>query len=129
MKKIKNLLLLCTLTFLLTGCVKFNANMDIKKDKSMDFTIIYALDSSVFGEENIMTAEERTEIENKGFTVSDYEEGNMKGVTLSRHVKNIDEVSSTTDADYNLSGLLDSESNNQYIFKIKKGLLKNLHLY
>ena len=127
MKKIKNLLLLCTLTFLLTGCVKFNANMDIKKDKSMDFTIIYALDSSVFGEESIMTAEERTEIENKGFTVSDYEEGNMKGVTLSRHVNNIDEVSSTTDADYNLSGLLDSESNNQYIFKIKKGLLKNTY--
>ena len=127
MKRIKNLLLLCTLTFLLTGCVKFNANMDIKKDKSMDFTIIYAFDTSIFGEESIITAEERTEIENKGFTVSDYEEGSMKGVTLSRHVKNIDEVSSTTDNDYNLSGMLDSESDDKYIFRLKKGLLKNTY--
>ena len=35
MKKIKNILLLCTLNFLLTGCVKYNANMDIKKDEFM----------------------------------------------------------------------------------------------
>ena len=54
MKKIKYLVLLFTVTFLLTGCIKFNANMDIKKDKSMDFSIIYALDTSVFGEEKAL---------------------------------------------------------------------------
>ena len=34
MKKIKNFFILFILTFLLTGCVKLNVNMDIKKDKS-----------------------------------------------------------------------------------------------
>ena len=39
MKKIKYLLMLCIFTIISTGCVKYNANMEIKKDKSMDFTI------------------------------------------------------------------------------------------
>ena len=43
MKKIKYLLLLCTISFLFTGCVKFNATMDIKKDKSMDFSRLLGL--------------------------------------------------------------------------------------
>ena len=50
-KKVCNFMLLFSLLFIMTGCVKFNANMDIKKDKSMKFEIIYALDASYFGEQ------------------------------------------------------------------------------
>ena len=127
MKKIKSLFLLCALMFTLTGCVKFNANMDIKKDKSMDFSIIYAFDTSIFGEESILTDEQKQELVSKGYSVEDYAEGSMKGVTLTKHIKNIDEVSSTEDRDYNLSGILDDESSDNYIFRIKKGLLKNTY--
>ena len=49
MKKVRNVLLLLVATLTLTGCVKFNANMEIKKDKSMDFSIIYAIDTSAMG--------------------------------------------------------------------------------
>ena len=71
MKKIKYILLLCTLTFLLTGCVKYNANMDIKKDKSMDFSIIYALDSSLFEDQKLLEDKDKKEWEERGFTVTD----------------------------------------------------------
>ena len=106
MKKIKYLLLFAS-AFLLTGCVKFNATMDIKKD--------------------IIEEKDKKELESKGFTVSDYDKDDMKGVTLSNKIKNIDLVSSKDDTEFNISGLLSDESKNNYIFKVKKGLLKNTY--
>ena len=55
MKKIKYLLLLCVFTICLTVCVKSSVNMDIKNDKSMDFSIVYAFYKTVFGENNKLT--------------------------------------------------------------------------
>ena len=128
MKRVKYLLIICMMGFLLTGCVRYNVNMDIKKDKSMEFSIIYAVDTSVFGEnKDPMTSEEVKELEDKGFSVSEYNEGNMKGYSLTKKIKNIDEVSYTGDVDYSLSGLLGS-SNGSYIFKVKKGFLKNTYI-
>lgn len=127
MKKIKYLLL-CTLVLILTGCVKFNANMDIKKDKSMDFSIIYAVDTSVFGEQQVLDDDQKKELENQGFTVTDYSQGNMKGFTISKKIKNIDDVSSTEDVEYDLSGILDDKSKGGYIFKVKKGIFKNTYI-
>ena len=127
MKKIKYILLLCTLTFLLTGCVKYNANMDIKKDKSMDFSIIYAFDSSLFEDQKLLEDKDKKELEDRGFTVTDYSQDKMKGFTISKKIKNIDDVSSTYDSEYSLSGILDDKSENAYIFKVKKGLIKNTY--
>ena len=62
MKKLKYLVLVVTFMFLCTGCVKFNANMDIKKDKSMDFTIIYALDSTYFGNKESVNQKNQKEL-------------------------------------------------------------------
>ena len=127
MKKIKYILLLCTLTFLLTGCVKYNANMDIKKDKSMDFSIIYAFDSSLFEDQKLLEDKDKKELEDRGFTVTDYSQDKMKGFTISKKIKNIDDVSSTYDSEYSISGILDDKSENAYIFKVKKGLIKNTY--
>ena len=128
MKRMKFLLSVCLVGVLLTGCVKYNATMDIKKDKSMDFSIIYALDTSLFGEDqNIMTDEQIKEIESKGFSVTEYKEDKMKGYSLKRTIKNIDDVSSSDDVNFSLSGLLESNSYD-YIFKVKKGFLKNTYV-
>lgn len=126
MKRVKYILL-CTLPILLTGCVKFNTEMVVKKDKSMDFSIIYALDSSLFGDEEILDDEGKNNLKNHGFTVSEYSKDNMKGFTIVKNIKNIDTVSSTTDIEYNLSGILDDKSEDNYIFKVKKGFFKNTY--
>ncbi len=126
MKKIKKLLLVLLVAVLSTGCVKFNAHMDIKKDKSMDFSIIYAFDKTVFGE-NGLKEEDMKEAEKQGFTVSKYSEGNMEGFTLTKKIKNIDEFSTESDAEYNLSGMMEENAENKYLFKVVKGKDKNTY--
>ena len=127
MKKNKFILMLCVLTFMLTGCVKFNANMNINKDKSMDFSMIYALDTSLFEDQELLSDEDKQKLDSQGFTITDYSEGTMKGYTLTKKISNIDYVSTTSNASYDLSGLLDSNATNSYIFKVTKGLLKNTY--
>ena len=125
MKKKFLCLFLSIFIFSLTGCVKFNANMDIKKDKSMDYSIIYAIDTSVFGDTTPIETEDKDELIKQGFTVTDYVDGNMKGYTLSKKIKNIDSVSSSSDVNYDLSGVMENKSD--YIFSVKKGFLKNTY--
>lgn len=127
-KNIKLTALLTMLVISLTGCVKFNSTMEIKKDKSMDYKIIYAFDKSLFGDQEILTSDDKKELENKGFTVSNYVDGNMNGFKVSKNIKNIDDVSSTNDATYDLSGLLDSSKSESKVFKVKKGFLKNTYI-
>ena len=128
MKKFRNLLLIGIFLFLITVCVKYNVTMDIKKDKSMDFSIIYAMDKSMLGDEELLKDDNLKSVKEKGFTVSEYSEDNMKGFTLSKKIKNIDEVSSDKDASYSLSGVVsDEDSKDEYLFKVKKGLLKNTY--
>ena len=126
-KNIKLTALLTLLVISLTGCVKFNSTMEIKKDKSMDYKIIYAFDKSLFGDQEILTNDDKKELESKGFTVSNYVDGNMNGFKVSKNIKNIDDVSSTNDATYDLSGLLDSNKSESKVFKVKKGFLKNTY--
>ncbi len=126
-KNIKFTILLILLVISLTGCVKFNSTMEIKKDKSMDYKIIYAFDKSLFGDQEILTNDDKKELESKGFTVSNYVDGNMNGFKVSKNIKNIDDVSSTNDATYDLSGLLDSNKSESKVFKVKKGFLKNTY--
>lgn len=109
---------------LMTGCVKYDATMDIKKDKSMDFIITYALDSSIFGDESILKDEDITKLKEEGFTIKDYSDNNMKGYTLSKSISNIDSVSTSNSNEYDLTGMLGSDNNN-YIFKVDKGIFKN----
>ncbi len=129
MKKIKYLLMLLVIS-LLTGCVKYNVNMDIKKDKSMDFSIIYAMNKQLLESSeasgDILEDEDKRELESQGYTIKEYDDGEMKGYTISKKVKNIDEVSTEKDMEYSLSGILE-ENSDSYLFKVTKGLLKNTY--
>lgn len=131
MKKLRNVLLLLVATITLTGCMKFNANMEIKKDKSMDFSIIYAMDTSMMGgetNEELVKDEDKEELKKQGFTVEDYTDGKMKGIKITKTIKNIDDVSSTEDTTYSLSSMLDGKDHkDEKMFKVEKGFLKNTY--
>ena len=128
MKKLKYLLLLCVLAIVTTGCVKFNVNMDIKKDKSMEFSIIYAFDKSMMGESNSLKEEDFAEAKNQGFEIEKYSQDGMEGFKLIKKVANIDEVSTESDVTYDLSGLMGKDESNKYIFKVVKGTDKNTYI-
>ena len=104
MKKIRNLFMLLIVALLLTGCVKYNVNMDIKKDKSMDFKIVYALDKSYLGDKATFSDDDLKKMKDQGFEVSKYSEGNMEGFILTKKIKNIDDVSSTDGTEFDCSG-------------------------
>ena len=125
-KKIFYIISLGIIMFFLTGCVKFNANMEIKKDKSMNYSIIYAIDTSYFGGQDLLSSDDKQEIKEKGFNVTDYVDENMKGFTISKSIQNIDKVSSKENIEYSLSEPLE-ENSDAYIFKVKKGFLKNTY--
>jgi hypothetical protein len=128
MKKIKYLLLLCVLAIVTTGCVKFNVNMDIKKDKSMEFSVIYAFDKSMMGESNSLKEEDFDAAKKEGFAVSKYSQDNYEGFKLTKKIANIDEVSTEADVTYDLSGLMGEGDGNKYIFKVVKGTDKNTYI-
>ena len=128
MRKKCRFLFMLVMMFLMTGCVKYNANMDIRKDKSMDFKIIYAVDTTYFGEIELVETEERDNLRKSGFTVENYEAGSMKGVSISKMIKNIDTVSSTEDTKYSVSGIFDANAAGSALFKVKKGLFKNVYV-
>ena len=136
MKKIKLLFAVCASLFLMTGCIKYNATMEVKKDKSMDFSIIYAMDmSSLDGmgddisssEEETIDEEQKKELEKQGYKVEDYKEGNYKGSKITVSFDNIDDVSKEDDFNLDLSGMLDKDSDNKHFFVVKKGFLKNTY--
>ena len=123
MKKLK-VLSLCIMVLMLCGCrMKYEYNMSIKSDKSMDFSIVTAMDNelidgmlSMESEKESYTDEERWQMleesineenedskpEDFGFTVSKYEEGEFKGYKYSKKIANIDDISGET-ANFDLS--------------------------
>ena len=125
MKKIRNVVFLGLVMVLLTGCVKFNVNLDIKKDKSMNFDMIYAIDSKMFGENGELKEDDFAELKKERFTLTKYEDGDMKGFKISKKFANIDEISTESDTEYNLSGMGKDASENKYMFKVEKGTDKN----
>lgn len=125
--------LLCVFVFITTivfttGCVKMHTSMNIKKDKSMDFSIIYGINNSYIKDESVLDDEEKKKLEQSGFTISEYSEDSMKGIRAEKKFKNIDEISVNADAEYNLGELLSRNNSETYMFQIKKGFLKNTYI-
>ena len=123
MKKLRNVVVLLVVTLLLTGCVKYNVNMEIRKDKSMNFEMIYAMNSSLLQGKDVFDEKELKENKDKGFKVEKYDKDNMKGFTISKEIKNIDYISSSDAKEYSLSAI--TKKGDQKVFKVKKGLFKN----
>ena len=131
MKKLKILSLLF-LPLFMTGCVKINASMKIKMDKSMDYEIIEAFDQSLMDnlgdkssnsdESSLMSDEELEKYKKLGYTIEEYTEDNMKGYRIKKHFNSIDLISTESDTEADLS-MTDS----QYMFKVKKGFFKNTY--
>lgn len=119
MKKIISILII---TFFITGCVKMNASMKVNKNKSMDYEIILAFDKSLVQNNNIISDEDITEAKNNGYIINEYNDDTKTGIKVSKHIKNIDSVSTTKETITNLN-----EYKNIKFFTVKKGFVKNAY--
>lgn len=128
MKKSCKVLCLMLIVFMMSGCVKANIDMSINKDKSMKLSVTSAVDQSLlqqYGSEGLMDEETKNEAENNGFKVDEYSDGSMKGYTLSKKFKNIDDISSDKKVNFDLEKLMSEE--NAQIFTVKQGFFKNTY--
>jgi hypothetical protein len=134
MKKYLGILSAFVLTFILTGCVRYNTTVEVTKTKKVNFSIIYAFDMDMMNGlsdeggsvDTGISEEDKKEFAEKGFKVSDYKDGSYEGVKLTKSWKNIDDVSSDTDVTYNLEDDIEGEGKNESkMFKVEKGFFKN----
>ena len=124
----KNILKVTLLSFILifvTGCMDLSAEMEIKKDKSMTFSISEMVDSEMANEDlPYFKDSDIKKYKESGFTVSNYIIDDKSGHSLSKDFTNIDEVSSSKQLSSHEStkALL---GDGVYIFTVKKGIFKN----
>ena len=125
MKKIVSFIMVMFLTLSLTGCVKYNVNMDINSDKSMELSYIIAVDPTLMGTDTDsgLTDEQLEEYRELGFEVTNYNDGDMRGYKLIRKIENIDDISTSEKSSFDIAKFSNGEE--KYLFNIKKGLLKN----
>ena len=129
MKRKVKLFIIALMLMLTSGCVKFNVSMDIKKDKSMNFSMLYALDESYAGSSGFELEDEtsvKENIKNKNCSIESYNESNMLGYKVTCKVANIDDMSSEKDLDESdLESILTNEKSK--LFTLKKGFFKNTY--
>ena len=123
MNKVKYFISLFIVAFLLTGCVKFNVNMDIKKDKSMDLSIIYAIDKELNKDDSLLDEDSIKEYKKNGYKLEKYEDEKKSGYKITKRIKNIDKISTKKLSKSDLKNI--GEDENTKLFKVKKGLFKN----
>lgn len=129
MKKSLKLLSIMLVVFLMTGCVKSHVNMEINKDKSMNLSLIAAIDSSFLeqsGEDDLLENEEIKEFEERGFKTEKYSDDSMTGYKFTKNFANIDDLSSEKETTLDLNALADEETPNN-VFTVKKGFFKNTY--
>ena len=128
MKKLLSILGMVLVTFLLTGCVKFKYDMKVGLFKNVNISLLYAIDKSIFGDTELMDDEQIYQIEDHGFKVEEYKEGNYEGFKITKKIGSIDKVSSENDTSYSLSGFLEDDNDSSILFKVEKGLFKNKYI-
>lgn len=129
MKRCKLFIIALSLVLLVSGCSNVNTTMKINKDKSMNLSYIISLDKNYLGNKtfnDLFSSKNINNLENNGYSVTDYEDDNNFGYKISTNVKDIDTISSSEDLKINLLSLLYSNVQDElYIFKRTDGVLKN----
>lgn len=120
MKHIKYIMIVFLL-LLCTGCVKLDEEMKINKNKSMIYTIDLASDNkdvinNYFNKEDLNNLK-------KFYSIKEYNKDNYKGIKLTWNVKNIDDISSTSDVVFSINTIKDAIPTN--VFKVNKGWFHN----
>lgn len=115
-KNIKPLILSIFL-ILLTGCVKYSVNMGINPNKAIELKIITSIQKEYYQlDEN----NDLKEYEDLGYIVEKYDDGNYKGLMLTKTFDNIDSISAEDVDVFELNDLLEKNTNDLKIFKIAR---------
>lgn len=117
MKRIRMLVLFFTI-FIITGCVKYELEMEMRTDKSFEITFINSISSEYASLSD--SDETKKQYENLGYTVSEYEDTSYKGLKITKEYDSIDLISSANCSTVELTKLLDIDSSEVILFNYQK---------
>ncbi|WP_050632327.1 LppM family (lipo)protein [Bacillus andreraoultii] len=93
----KKLFVLLLSLFLLSGCVKADIGVKVNENGSVDTSVLMGIDKGVYGmiegTSDDPIAEMKTDLEDEGFKIEDYETDKYKGMKAKKTFKNIDDFS------------------------------------
>ena len=120
MKRSFKVLCLMLVAFMMSGCMKFNMNMDINSDKSMNLELIVAFANEMMGSSNEtnMDNSEIQKLKDNGFNVEEYSDDTMTGYTIFTKINNIDDVSTEKDTMFNLNDIFNGEKLSDILVKL-----------
>ena len=97
MKKFKALLVFMLCALCLTGCVRFNTTVTVKRNGKLDVSMLYAMvDMSDYGYDTAqIAAEQKQEYIDKGWDVEDYNQDGFSGFVVSKKNISASELSSS----------------------------------
>ena len=97
MKKFKALLVFMLCALCLTGCVRFNTTVTVKRNGKLDVSMLYAMvDMSDYGYDTAKIAgEQKQEYIDKGWDVEDYDQDGFSGFVVSKKNISPSELSSS----------------------------------
>ena len=123
-----------------TGCMKVNSNITINKDKSMDISVVSAVadqlvtmmqsESGQSSNPFEISDDDKKKASESGYEIKEYKEGGYTGITLNKHINNIDDVSTAKKINAKLDSIDTSGNTKQgsdYLFTVRKGLFKNTY--
>ena len=87
-------LILLILMFTLTGCIKMDVDITIKKNGKADVSLLYAVQNALQDSEigSLIDDEDAEKYKEEGWTIADYSEGEYVGYTMTK--KDVDLASS-----------------------------------
>jgi len=127
MKKTMKLFSLLLIVVLMSGCVKYNINMEVGKDKSVTIEVISAMEETYYNSESVK--EEAEVAEKKGFKIEEYSQDNWKGSKFVKKYDNIDKISSDKKVTVELSDIIDeSKEDIKVYFQKKSSIFKTTYI-
>ncbi len=123
MKRLGKIFTILMTVLLITGCVKENVSMNIKKNGDVELSIIMAF-AETMSEDMTSMEESKKEFTEKGFVVEDYAEDDMKGIKVTKTFKLAD-VSTDSEVVVSLDQYLnDPKDNIKFFQKVGRGKYK-----
>ncbi len=121
-KNILKIFSIIALVILMSGCVKYNVNIKITDDKKMNMELIIATLKSMQSEESGMefnTNDSTEELQKDGWKEEKYEDDEYIGSKLTKTFKNIDDISTSSQTEYDFNALVQEGKETKYMFHKK----------
>lgn len=122
MKKFKNILLIFSIVFLMSGCYQSEMTLNINSDKSVDLNAKILVEDN-FDEE--VYSNNKSIYDKRNIKIEKITEPNTKGYIISKTYPNINDISVEKDVTIDISNYLDIGFEDNYLFRVDKTYFKN----